>query len=583
MKPRATRLKQVSGGMRSIAAATALIFASAAAQGSQMFRYEAADMSSMYQDSTGATPCTAVEQPVGMLLDKSRGLLRGTQMAVNGGFNTDLSGWTPVITAGGTVTWAAGTAAIDSGPTVGDTARLRQTIAAVSGQWYEITTLISNWVGASANNLLQIGSTVGGNDLLSASITGNGVVRGIFRATNASINIQFYCTNEAGVRKTYNLDNVSVRALPGNHLTQATSTARPVLSARVNRLTYSDVITNAAWAKSAAGTGSAPVVTDNFGVAPDGTTTAARVQMALNGGTTTADISSMYNPVTVVVGGTYVMGMWLKTNDGTTKTIQMRDDNALIGNLLWTVTGTWQFFTISGVAGTTTSTPRLWLRGAQGTSDSADLLMWHPQYEVGATPNRYQRIAAATDYDAAGFPSYLRFDGVDDCLFTPGTVDFSGTDKVTVIVGLQKNSDATLGCIVETGASFPEGSFLLTAPFTTNGPNYGTSVRGAGAAFGTQTTSPYPSPNRSVVTTQIDLSNSTGVVILPMRVNGAISGAGVTAAAGGNFGNHQMFVGRRNNSVNPLNGQLYTLHGIGRRESPDNLHILEAYAKGAMT
>ncbi|MGA0927434.1 MAG: phage head spike fiber domain-containing protein, partial [Burkholderiaceae bacterium] len=37
----------------------------------------------------------------------------------------------------------------------------------------------------------------------------------------------------------------------------------------------------------------------------------------------------------------------------------------------------------------------------------------------------YQRVGAATDYDTAGFPPYLAFDGVDDCLFTAGNVEFA--------------------------------------------------------------------------------------------------------------------------------------------------------------
>src|SRR6056297_2388196 len=53
-----------------------------------------------------------------------------------------------------------------------------------------------------------------------------------------------------------------------------------------NLLTYSEDFTNAAWAKVNAGVGSLPVVTANAGIAPDGTSTADRVQFDLNGGTT---------------------------------------------------------------------------------------------------------------------------------------------------------------------------------------------------------------------------------------------------------------------------------------------------------
>ena len=35
------------------------------------------DMSTLYQDAAGTIPVTAVEQPVGLMLDKARGLMLG--------------------------------------------------------------------------------------------------------------------------------------------------------------------------------------------------------------------------------------------------------------------------------------------------------------------------------------------------------------------------------------------------------------------------------------------------------------------------------------------------------------------------
>lgn len=47
---------------------------------SQGFWYDPSDLSTLFQDATGTTPVTAVGQPVGLMLDKSRGLLRGGEM-----------------------------------------------------------------------------------------------------------------------------------------------------------------------------------------------------------------------------------------------------------------------------------------------------------------------------------------------------------------------------------------------------------------------------------------------------------------------------------------------------------------------
>jgi len=39
--------------------------------GEQGFWYDPSDLSTLFQDSAGTTPVTAVEQPVGLILDKS--------------------------------------------------------------------------------------------------------------------------------------------------------------------------------------------------------------------------------------------------------------------------------------------------------------------------------------------------------------------------------------------------------------------------------------------------------------------------------------------------------------------------------
>ena len=45
--------------------------------GEQGAWYDPSDFSTMFQDSAGTTPVTAVEQPVGLILDKSKGLALG--------------------------------------------------------------------------------------------------------------------------------------------------------------------------------------------------------------------------------------------------------------------------------------------------------------------------------------------------------------------------------------------------------------------------------------------------------------------------------------------------------------------------
>ncbi len=155
-----------------------------------------------------------------------------------------------------------------------------------------------------------------------------------------------------------------------------------------NQLLYSEQFDNSAWNKNAVGVGSAPVVTANYGTAPDGTNTADRIVFALNGGLDVTDRSELRQYVNTIAGSSYVQSIWLKTTDGSTKTIQISFD-AEAPKLL-TITGTWQRFSnVDPAASDTIRGFRLCLRGATGTSDSADLLVWGAQQGVGSYPTSY--------------------------------------------------------------------------------------------------------------------------------------------------------------------------------------------------
>ena len=60
---------------------------------------------------------------------------------------------------------------------------------------------------------------------------------------------------------------------------------------------------------------------------------------------------------------------------------------------------------------------------------------------------------------------YLAFDGVDDSLST-AAIDFTGTDEVTTIAAVRKNSDAADGVVVELSPlpNTNNGSYFLHAP-----------------------------------------------------------------------------------------------------------------------
>lgn len=183
------------------------------------------------------------------------------------------------------------------------------------------------------------------------------------------------------------------------------------LAWRKNLLTYTEQFDSAVWSKTQVGVAGLPVLTAAYSAAPDGTMTAQRLQMTLNGSTSLADYCTLHQFYSAQIGRTFSHGVWLKTNDGTTKVLIYRDDNAQTVNKPITVTPVWQRFTAeNGVAVTASlNACRLWLRGAQGTADSVDLSIWGAQLNVGPALLDYQKLSDVSSEFLATFPNHALF------------------------------------------------------------------------------------------------------------------------------------------------------------------------------
>jgi hypothetical protein len=236
----------------------------------------------MFQDSAGTTPVTAVEQPVGLILDKSQGLALGPELVTNGDFATD-TGWTK----SGSVTWSSGQYVVaDVG---GTDAFIQQTLAStVSGAWYKINFTVS---AATSTGRIYLG-----NILISTLGVGTHTV--YCSAPASATYVRFMVVN-ADASAT--ITNISVKLLSGNHATQATSASRPVLSARVNlllataTLATQNVTTRAAtYTLSFTGAGTVTTTGTNIGVYSAGThsitCTAGTLTLTVVGAVTLADL-----------------------------------------------------------------------------------------------------------------------------------------------------------------------------------------------------------------------------------------------------------------------------------------------------
>jgi hypothetical protein len=131
------------------------------------------------------------------------------------------------------------------------------------------------------------------------------------------------------------------------------------------------------WTVLAGGTGSAPVITPDYGAiaAPDGSFTATRLQLDRGAGTTSADQSGLTRS-TVTSAARFV---WVRTLSGTA-TVQIGTSSTTAGPQS-TVDTTWRRLGFAGGG----SAHRINLNGAAGSSQAADLLVWGASVEANVT------------------------------------------------------------------------------------------------------------------------------------------------------------------------------------------------------
>jgi hypothetical protein len=203
------------------------------------------------------------------------------------------------------------------------------------------------------------------------------------------------------------------------------------------------------------------------------------------------------------------------------------------------------------------------------------LLVWHPQSNPGSSAGTYQRIAAATDYATAGFLPYL--DLITDDSFGTNSIDFTATDKMSVVAGITKNTDTGTNVLVELSATVATnaGSFAVYAP--NSGANYGALLYGSALAGRNATT--YTAPITNVLYVGYDIAQSTTAGEITARVNGAAPTlTDIAGPAGtGNFGNYPLYIGRRANTLLPYNGRIYSLLVVGKTLSASELAATESY------
>ena len=536
------------------------------AQGQQGFWYDSQDLSTLFQDSAGTTPCTmpgqGVAMPVGLQLDKRLGLVLGPELVTNGDFSGGTTtGYSAVN--GATLSVVGGRLRVTNSGTFYSSAVVALTTTV--GVNYRVA--LEAFRGASPSFFVtksDSASSFTSNrvDLL-ANQTSDATLRcGNFIATATTTYLWMLLnTNVSGQYSEF--DNISVRELPGNHRFQTGSTSRAQLSARVNQLL------NTAFVGAVAGTpGTAPTswaLLFNTGaltaISNEQLTITTSASRWVIGQSQTFAANTTYDArITVVANPNGVdLSQLFAWNQGFGGTESRIVNGVSVAASYVPQPGDSIIYRLASGATGGTVTVRFGL--GCSTNSTGTVTISRPDIRAAnesASLPPYQRVVDPLTYDTAGFPLFIAPDGSDDFMVT-NSIDFSGSDKVFVAAGVRKLSDAAQGLLLETSANAASnsGGFFVSAP-NSAAANYAFLENGGGGLRYTVPTT-FAAPISNVLTSTFDLGTATLADSVKSRINGVLNQVGLfqTAQTTGNFGNYPVYFYRRGGTSLPFNGRDY--------------------------
>ena len=456
------------------------------AAGEQGVYLDPNNSATLFEDAAGTIP-TALERPVGLMLDQSKGLVLGPELVTNGNFGANIDGWSSVNNA--VISWKSEKLQISGDGTTAYPYAVQTISGLTIGKSYRFYGVANKVSGADSQALVQIGAAVSGT-----AIVTNGEMTAIWLATTTSVQVRLMLL---GATSTYNFDNISVRELPGN-LATSSSTARPTLTRRVNQFVNSEAL------------------------ATQSVTTRATTQTLRFEGTGTVTLSG-------TATGVYTAGT----------------------------------YSVTTTAGTLTAT-------VSGTVTRADLR----EANFGVNLPAYQRVGDtsvnAADYDATGFPAWLRCSG-GQSMVTP-SINFTGTDKMTVLVGVRKLSDAAIGAVLEVGnLGTVTNGVSITAPQATATGNYG--FQSGGSSLVSVAGATYAAPISNVLAGIGNVSGQNAT----LRANGVQIATSGASQGTGNYGNYPLYLFARNQASLFFNGLAGPIVVRGAQSSAAEIANAEAW------
>ena len=209
------------------------------ANNEQGFAYDPNDLSTMWQDATGTVPVTGVGQAVGSMLDKSKGLVLGTNVISNSNF-ASLNGWASgsfmqaVLVQGG-VQISSPASTTGGNISLSVTNHFSWSPQLSLGKRFKITFDAKH---VSGTGVLQVGSSFSVGLQINQNETG-----GVFKRYTTEVTGSFGGFATAAAFGATNgsvwvINNVVSQEVIGNHTYQTTSSMRPLLVASPQRLDF---------------------------------------------------------------------------------------------------------------------------------------------------------------------------------------------------------------------------------------------------------------------------------------------------------------------------------------------------------
>jgi hypothetical protein len=260
-----------------------------------------------FQDSAGTLPVTAMEQPLGLILDTKLGVpVRGPELVPALTFDSNIAG-VPYV-ARGTKEWNAGALRLvttEVNLTYGVVAAT-SALPITPGVWQEIVVVLRTRAVADPGHVMGVYFSSRQNSALSPlgmQMSSPGTYR-FFKPGGSSLP---YLTlrSEGGtptIGDVFEIESISVREVPGNHFIQPSNTpSRSIVSRRVNLLTATETLATQSVTTLAAshvltfsGTGSVTLSGTATGTYSAGThtitTTAGTLTVTVSGSVTNADL-----------------------------------------------------------------------------------------------------------------------------------------------------------------------------------------------------------------------------------------------------------------------------------------------------